>query len=113
MLDVVHLAREEWRLEDLVDLHVAHAGCRTHLVAQVALVATGVTHHGLHDLNADLEGRNKYVKDQLPSSVQNVTYESRSTFDCGFLPLSHFLDSNTELSNNVQNCIKYLLLTLS
>ena len=55
LLDVVHLSGEEWWLENLVDLHVAHAGRRTHLVGQVALVATSVAHHRLDDLDSDLE----------------------------------------------------------
>ena len=38
-----------------MDFDVADAGRRTHLVAEVALVATTVTHHSLHDLHSDLE----------------------------------------------------------
>jgi hypothetical protein len=62
LLDVVHLPGEERRLEDLVHLHVADAGSRTHLIGQVALVPAGVAHHGLHDLDADLEFWRENVK---------------------------------------------------
>ena len=59
LLDIVHLSGEEWRLEDLVNLHVADAGGVAHLVAQVALVPAAVGHHGLDDLNSNL--KKKYL----------------------------------------------------
>jgi hypothetical protein len=40
-------------------LNVTDAGGRSHVVAQVALVPTAVAHHGLHDLNSNLNLKQK------------------------------------------------------
>ncbi len=54
LLDVRQPPREEGRLEYLVDGDAALAGGLAHVVGEVALVAAGVAHARLGDLQADL-----------------------------------------------------------